>query len=209
MLTGKNGKIAAWKLEALTDLEKAKAKGVEATTAAITADRESYDATTAQITDIVGASAFLIELLLALLAYSIATAKLAAVMDEIARRNGASRPTSQQAAAQSTAQRDQAQQSAPTTANNTPSVTPQAANNTGKGFSFNNQIEFIKLNIVGYYLATQKALTVVDTIVLRQAFEQANPTITDMGNNCFQFDEAPILAAYKALIEPPTTTPKQ
>ena len=124
MLTNKSGKIAAWKLEALTDLEKAKAKGVEATTAAITADRESYDATTAQITDIVGASAFLIELLLALLAYSIATAKLAAVMDEIARRNGASRPTSQQAAQQSTAQRDQTQQSAPTTATNTPSVTP-------------------------------------------------------------------------------------
>jgi len=74
MLTNSKGKIAAWKLEALTDLEKAKSKGVEATTAAITADREAYDMNTAQITDIVGASAFLIELLLALLAYSIATA---------------------------------------------------------------------------------------------------------------------------------------
>jgi len=116
MLTNSKGKIAAWKLEALTDLEKAKSKGVEATTAAITADREAYDMNTAQITDIVGASAFLIELLLALLAYSIATAKLAATMDEIARRNGASQPQSQQAATTTGA-----------TANNTPSVTAQAA----------------------------------------------------------------------------------
>ena len=97
MLTNKSGKIAAWKLEALTDLEKAKAKTTEATTAQTTADRQSYDATTATITDIVGASAFLIELLLALLAYSIATAKLAAVMDEIARRNKTLQATSQQA----------------------------------------------------------------------------------------------------------------
>ena len=87
MLTGKNGKIAAWKIEALADLEKAKAKSTEATTAQTTADRQSYDATTASVTDIVGASAFVLELLLALLAYSIATAKYAAVFDEIARRN--------------------------------------------------------------------------------------------------------------------------
>lgn len=87
MLTNSKGKVAAWKLEALTDLEKAKAKTTEATTAQATADRQSYDATTANVTDIVGASAFVLELLLALLAYSIATAKYAAVFDEIARRN--------------------------------------------------------------------------------------------------------------------------
>jgi hypothetical protein len=70
----------------------------------------------------VGASAFIIELLLALLAIAIATAKKAAVMDEIARRNGSSRPTSQQAQATT----------GTTTANNTPSVT---ATNTAQAAS--------------------------------------------------------------------------
>lgn len=97
MLTNKKGKISEGKLEQLAAVTTAKAKATDSQTASITADRASYDQTTATITDIVGASAFLIELLLALLAYSIATAKLAAVMDEIARRNGASQPTSQQA----------------------------------------------------------------------------------------------------------------
>lgn len=87
-LANKNGKIAAWKIETLTDYENAKAKNTTATTAKDESNQSRYDATTATITDIVGASAFLIELLLALLAYSIATAKLAAVREEIARRNG-------------------------------------------------------------------------------------------------------------------------
>lgn len=86
MLTGKNGKIAAWKLETLTDLEKAKATATEKQQAKDEGEASRYDATTATITDIVGASAFLIELLLALLAYTIATAKKAAVIEEVARR---------------------------------------------------------------------------------------------------------------------------
>lgn len=90
VLAGKNGKVAAWKLEALTDLAKAQTKATEATTAHDESSQTRYDATTATITDIVGASAFLIELLLALLAYTIATAKKAAAMEEIARRNASS-----------------------------------------------------------------------------------------------------------------------
>ncbi|MBL7815206.1 MAG: hypothetical protein JNL70_09355 [Saprospiraceae bacterium] len=86
MLTNKNGKIAAWKLEALADLEKAKATTIEKQTEKEVADRAAYDATTAQITDIVGVSAFALEFLLALLAYSIATAKKAAVMEELVQR---------------------------------------------------------------------------------------------------------------------------
>jgi hypothetical protein len=93
MLTSKSGKISSYKLEMLGDLEKAKAKTTEAEKIKDESEASRYDATTATITDIVGASAFLIELLLALLAYSIATAKLAATMDEIARRNGASQQT--------------------------------------------------------------------------------------------------------------------
>ncbi|MBL7815933.1 MAG: hypothetical protein JNL70_13035 [Saprospiraceae bacterium] len=92
MLTNSKGKVAAWKLEALTDLEKAKAKTTEAATAQATTERQAYDNVTANITDIVGASAFVLELLLALLAYAIATAKKAAVIEEIARRKGVSQP---------------------------------------------------------------------------------------------------------------------
>lgn len=85
-LKDKNGKIAAWKLETLTDLKKAEANKTEKETAKADSDRTRYDATTTTITDIVGVSAFILELLLALLAYTIATAKKAAVMDEIAKR---------------------------------------------------------------------------------------------------------------------------
>ena len=230
MLTNKSGKIAAWKLEALTDLEKAKAKGVEATTAAITADRESYDATTAQITDIVGASAFLIELLLALLAYSIATAKLAAVMDEIARRNGSSRPTSQQAAQQSTAQRDQTQQSAPTTATNTPSVTPQAASQqaaqtatatepksekTGITKRFNEYSESDQTHIVnsskrdlerqGYYFSTDQIKAYLSRVngLITLVIDEKSVTITLN----FSVNTDDVLTAVTPPIEPQTVAP--
>jgi hypothetical protein len=87
MLTSKSGKIAAYKLEMLTDLEKAKAKTTDAEMTKANTEGSRYDATTATITDIVGASAFLIELLLFLLAYTIATAKKAAVIEEIAKRS--------------------------------------------------------------------------------------------------------------------------
>lgn len=87
MLTSKSGKIAAYKLEMLTDLEKAKSKTTDAETTKANTEGVRYDATTATITDIVGASAFLIELLLFLLAYTIATAKKAAVIEEIAKRS--------------------------------------------------------------------------------------------------------------------------
>jgi hypothetical protein len=120
MLTSKSGKISSYKLEMLGDLEKAKAKTTEAAQAKDESDASRYDGTTATITDIVGASAFLIELLLALLAYSIATAKLAATMDEIARRNGASHRDHVQPSQQATTEAVQS----------TPSVTPQAASNT-------------------------------------------------------------------------------
>ena len=128
MLTNKKGKITGDKLEQLAAVTSATAKATDATVHAASVDREAYDATTAQMTDIVGASAFVLELLLALLAYSIATAKFAAVYDEIARRNGSSRPTSQQAQ-QSTAQQTvtTTAQAASNTATNTPSVTAQAA----------------------------------------------------------------------------------
>lgn len=86
MLTNKKGKIASYKLELLTDLEKAKATTTEKETANEESKQARYDATTTTITDIVGASAFLIELLLALLAYTIATAKKAAVIEAIAER---------------------------------------------------------------------------------------------------------------------------
>ena len=85
-LKDKNGKIAAWKLETLTDLKKAEATKTEKETAKADSERSRYDATTSTITDIVGASAFILELLLALLAYTIATAKKAAVMDALASR---------------------------------------------------------------------------------------------------------------------------
>lgn len=120
MLTNKKGKISSDKLEQLAAVTTATAKATDSKTASLTADREAYDATTAQMTDIVGASAFVLELLLALLAYSIATAKFAAVFDEIARRNGSSRPTSQQAAAQNNTQ--QAVTTNNQAANNAPSV---------------------------------------------------------------------------------------
>jgi hypothetical protein len=117
MLVNKKGKISSDKLEQLAAVTTATAKAADSKTASVTADRQAYDSTTAQMTDIVGASAFVLELLLALLAYSIATAKYAAVFDEIARRNGASQPQSQQAA----------QMVTPTTPQSNPSVTPQAA----------------------------------------------------------------------------------
>ena len=85
-LKDKNGKIAAWKLETLTDYKKAESKATDSETAKQESNRARYDTTTTTITDIVGASAFVLEILLALLAYTIATAKKAAVIDEMARR---------------------------------------------------------------------------------------------------------------------------
>ena len=87
MLTNKKGKISSNKLEQLAAVTTATAKATETKTTAEKQDRDSYDLTTVNVTDIVGASAFVLELLLALLAYSIATAKFAATFDEIARRN--------------------------------------------------------------------------------------------------------------------------
>jgi hypothetical protein len=87
MLVNKKGKISEGKLEQLAAVTTAQAKATDSKTASVTADRQAYDSSTANVTDIVGASAFVLELLLALLAYSIATAKYAAVFDEIARRN--------------------------------------------------------------------------------------------------------------------------
>jgi hypothetical protein len=86
MLTSKSGKLSVYKLELLGKLETAKAATKQAETTANTTEKDSYDKTTNTITDIVGASAFALELLLALLAFTIATAKKAAAMEEIARR---------------------------------------------------------------------------------------------------------------------------
>ena len=86
MLTSKSGKISVYKLELLGKLEGAKAATKEAETTASDGEKERYDKTTDTITDIVGTSAFALEILLALLAFTIATAKKAAVMEEIARR---------------------------------------------------------------------------------------------------------------------------
>jgi hypothetical protein len=86
MLTSKRGKISVYKLELLGKLEQAKAASTDATTNQNTTEKDSYDKTTNTITDIVGASAFVLELLLALLAFTIATAKKAAVIEEIVRR---------------------------------------------------------------------------------------------------------------------------
>ena len=220
MLTNKSGKIAAWKLEALTDLEKAKAKTTEATTAQTTADRQSYDATTATITDIVGASAFLIELLLALLAYSIATAKLAAVMDEIARRNGASQPTSQQAQATT----------GTTTANNTPSVTAQAASNTEpkkhNTYFFNDPSRKDDRDynfVVHEFMYHTKSFdgfsmpypfTKWDENTLISILEKLNVPYQWHGNDVFISDDVKrqIIAEYQKVtppIEPPTAAPIQ
>lgn len=93
MLTSKSGKISVYKLELLGKLEGAKAATKEAETTANTNEKDSYDKTTNTITDIVGASAFVLELLLALLAFTIATAKKAAVMEEITRRVNESKMT--------------------------------------------------------------------------------------------------------------------
>lgn len=87
MLTSKSGKISVYKIELLTGLEKAKAATKQAENTASTTEKDNYDKTTSTITDIVGASAFILECLLALLAFAIATAKKAAVMEEIARRD--------------------------------------------------------------------------------------------------------------------------
>jgi hypothetical protein len=86
MLTSKRGKISVYKLELLGKLEQAKAASTDATTNQNTTEKDSYDRTTNTITDIVGASAFVLEMLLALLAFTIATAKKAAVIEEIVRR---------------------------------------------------------------------------------------------------------------------------
>ena len=93
MLTNKKGKISSDKLEQLAAVTTATAKATDTKSNAAKQDRDSYDTTTVNVTDIVGASAFVLELLLALLAYSIATAKFAATYDEIARRNAQDTPS--------------------------------------------------------------------------------------------------------------------
>lgn len=93
MLVNKKGKISSDKLEQLAAVTNATAKATDTKTNAAKQDRDSYDTTTANVTDIVGASAFILELLLALLAYAIATAKFAATFDEIARRNAQVTPS--------------------------------------------------------------------------------------------------------------------
>ena len=89
MLTSKKGKISMDKLEQATALQNATAKATDATVQAATTDKVNYDKSTANITDVVGSSAFILELILGLLAYAIATAKFAATFDEIAKRNTA------------------------------------------------------------------------------------------------------------------------
>ena len=219
MLTSKSGKISSYKLEMLGDLEKAKAKGVEATTAKDEAERSRYDATTAQITDIVGASAFLIELLLALLAYSIATAKLAAVMDEIARRNGASQPTSQQATTGATAQSTPSVQSPiqPQVASSTASPTPPTQQETAKTgitqrfneYSDNDKsriIESSKKNLEknGYYFSIEQInayLSRVNGLI----------TVVNVGSDTVEIKmHSPInVDEITTPIEPPTAAPIQ
>ena len=93
MLTNKKGKISSDKLEQLAAVTNATTKATETTVQAASADREKYDASTANITDVVGSSAFILELILGLLAYAIATAKFAATFDEIAKRNTNNTPS--------------------------------------------------------------------------------------------------------------------
>lgn len=128
MLTNKKGKISSDKLEQLAAVTTASAKATESTTNAATVDRSHYDATTANVTDIVGSSAFILELLLALLAYSIATAKFAAVIDEIARRKAESVTTANVTANVTTDE----------TASVTPQSEPQIKPQRQIGFSENN-----------------------------------------------------------------------
>ena len=147
MLTGKSGKIAAYKLEMLADLEKAKSKTVDSETAKTANEASRYDATTATITDIVGASAFVLEVLLLLLAYTIATAKKAASIEEIARRK------EQAASPQTATEKGTFEDKTSVTASVTDAVTPsrkigfsdnRATNNTNgerviiKGFQSKN-----------------------------------------------------------------------
>ena len=93
MLTSKKGKISMDKLEQATALQNATAKATDATVQAATADKVNYDKSTANITDVVGSSAFILELILGLLAYAIATAKFAATFDEIAKRGQQTNPS--------------------------------------------------------------------------------------------------------------------
>lgn len=86
MLTNKRGKISSEKLEQLAAVTNSAASATLANSAASKSNRDSYNFDTENITDIVGASAFILELLLALLAYSIATAKFAATIEEQARK---------------------------------------------------------------------------------------------------------------------------
>jgi hypothetical protein len=91
MLTNGKGKISAYKLEqlaAVTDAQakrqKAEAEATNAKSEAEATKRKSYDRTTANISDVVGASAFVLELLLLLLSFSVATAKKAATIERLA-----------------------------------------------------------------------------------------------------------------------------
>jgi hypothetical protein len=215
MLTSKSGKISSYKLEMLGDLEKAKAKTTEAAQAKDESDASRYDGTTATITDIVGASAFLIELLLALLAYSIATAKLAATMDEIARRNGASQPQSQLdpgtttgATAQSTpsvtpqaASNTQSQQTATTgtTAQSTPSVTPTTTEKTGVTKRFNEYSENDKAKIIesakkdletkGYYFSMEQIKVYLSRVNMLISAITEKDTVTINFHQSINIDE--------------------
>jgi hypothetical protein len=91
MLTNKKGKISNEKLETIANIAKAQTDAIKAQTDAskvkitdANAHRHNYNATTSQIVETVGASAFVLEFVLMLLAFSIVTAKKAAALEMIA-----------------------------------------------------------------------------------------------------------------------------
>ena len=98
MLTNKKGKISNEKLESIANIAKAQTDAIKAQTDAskvkttdANAHRQNYNATTSQIVETVGASAFVLEFVLMLLAFSIVTAKKAAALEMIA--EGAANPS--------------------------------------------------------------------------------------------------------------------
>ena len=84
MLTNKKGKISGYKLEQLTAYTLAATSDTEKNTQVEKERRAHYDQETVNICDIVGASAFILELIIAFLAYAIVTAKYAAAITHIA-----------------------------------------------------------------------------------------------------------------------------
>jgi hypothetical protein len=115
-MTNTSGKISVTRVNAATKLTTAAADANEkAATRHATSSKQSradYDKTTAKIADIVGTSAFFIELVLAVLAFGIATAKRAATIEiEVQQHNDTQGSTAvNQQAQQQQAQQQQAQQ---------------------------------------------------------------------------------------------------